>query len=147
MRSLAATLAVGMLSVVSGVWPGDTVLLAQAGRDQPPRWQLAGAFVRRDSAGLRRYLAADVMIWPPSPDTARRGSAAIAYFQRLALGSRLSRSEFRPRSLRLDGAYLFEDGDWIFTYGRSRVSTKYALRWRKIEGHWRVSFLRWDLFR
>ena len=38
------------------------LLALWATQDQPPRWQLAGAFVRRDSATVRRLLAPDVMI-------------------------------------------------------------------------------------
>jgi hypothetical protein len=116
-------------------------------QDQPPRWQLAGAFVRRDSATVRRLLAPDVMIWPPAPDTARRGSAAVDYLQGLALSSRVSRSDLRPRSVTVDGGYLVEAGVWTLTSGRTRVSARYDLRWRQIDGRWRVSFLRWDLFR
>jgi ketosteroid isomerase-like protein len=112
-----------------------------------PRWQLAAAFVRRDSAALRRYLASDVMIWPPAPDTARRGTAAIRYFVGLALSSQVSRSEFRPRSVATDGEYVIEDGTWSFTHGRVKVSARYDLRWRQAKGRWQVSFLRWDLFR
>jgi hypothetical protein len=116
-------------------------------QDQPPRWQLAGAFVRRDSATVRRLLTPDVMIWPPSPDTARRGGDAISYLQGLALSSRVSRSDLRPSKVSLDGPYLVEEGVWILTSGRSRVSARYDLRWRQVDGRWRVSFLRWDLFR
>jgi len=119
-------------------------VLAQA---QPPRWQLASAFVRRDSVALRRFLAPDVMIWPPAPDTARRGSPAIRYFIDLALASRVSQSDFRPRALTTDGAYLIEDGTWTFTHRRTRVSARYDLRWRLADGRWQVSFLKWELFR
>jgi ketosteroid isomerase-like protein len=115
-------------------------------QDQPPRWQLAGAFVRRDSATVRRLLTPDVMIWPPSPDTARRGGAAVSYLQGLALSSRVSRSDLRPREVTMDGPYLVEQGVWILTSGRAKVSTRYDLRWRQIDGRWRVSFFRWDLF-
>jgi hypothetical protein len=116
-------------------------------QDQPPRWQLAGTFVRRDSATVRRLLTPDVMIWPPSPDTARRGGAAISYLQGLALSSRVSRSDLRPAKVAMDGPYLVEEGVWILTSGRTRVSARYDLRWREVDGRWRVSFLRWDLFR
>ena len=115
-------------------------------QDQPPRWQLAGAFVRRDSATVRRLLTPDVMIWPPSPDTARRGGPAISYLQGLALSSRVNRSDLRPSNVSLDGPYLVEQGVWVLTSGRTRVSAKYDLRWRQVDGRWRVSFLRWDLF-
>ena len=115
-------------------------------QDQPPRWQLAGAFVRRDSATVRRLLTPDVMIWPPSPDTARRGGAAVSYLQGLALSSRVSRSDLRPREVTMDGPYLVEQGVWILTSGRTKVSTRYDLRWRQIDGRWRVSFFSWDLF-
>jgi hypothetical protein len=115
-------------------------------QDQPPRWQLAGTFVRRDSATVRRLLAPDVMIWPPSPDTARRGGAAVSYLQGLALSSRVSRSDLRPGEVTMDGLYLVEQGVWILTSGRTKVSARYDLRWRQIDGRWRVSFLRWDLF-
>jgi ketosteroid isomerase-like protein len=147
MGYVGSMVVLAMLSLGSVFPPGAAALWAQAVGVQPPRWQLAGAFVRRDSAGIRRFLAPDVMIWPPAPDTARRGSAAIAYFQRLAVSSSVSRSAFRPRTIRADGAYLVEEGDWTFTYGRTRVRTRYDLRWRRIDGRWRVSFLRWDLFR
>jgi hypothetical protein len=116
-------------------------------QNDPPRWQLAGAFVRRDSATVRRVLAPDVMVWPPSPDTARRGGEAIGYLQKLALSTRVTRSDLRPRNLSADGPYLVEEGVWTLTSGRTRVSTRYDLRWRQVDGHWRVSFFRWDLFR
>jgi hypothetical protein len=123
------------------------VLAAWAAQDHPPRWQLAGAFVRHDSATVRRLLAPDVMVWPPSPDTARRGSDAISYLQGLALSTRVSRSDLRPSSLSADGMYFAEEGTWTLTNGRTRVSARYDLRWRQIDGRWRVSFFRWDLFR
>ena len=123
------------------------VLAAWLAQDQPPRWQFAGAFVRRDSATVRRLMAPDVMVWPPSPDTARRGSSAIGYLQGLALSSRVNRSDLRPSSMTLDGPYLAEQGVWILTSGRTRVSARYDLRWRQVDGRWRVSFFRWDLFR
>jgi len=121
-----------------------TLWLAQ---DHPPRWQLAGAFVRRDSATVRRLLAPDVMVWPPAPDTARRGSDAIGYLQGLALSSRVARSDLRPVDVNMDGGYLVEQGVWTLSSGRTRVSARYDLRWRRIDGRWRVSFFRWDLFR
>jgi ketosteroid isomerase-like protein len=122
------------------------VLAIWMAQDQPPRWQLAGAFVRRDSATVRRLLTPDVMIWPPSPDTARRGGAAVSYLQGLALSSRVSRSDLRPREVAMDGPYLVEQGVWVLTSGRTKVSARYDLRWRQIDGRWRVSFFRWDLF-
>lgn len=115
-------------------------------QDHPPRWQLAGAFVRHDSATVRRLLAPDVMVWPPAPDTARRGSAAISYLQGLVLSSRVSRSDLRPREVKMDGPYLVEDGVWVLTAGRTRVSARYDLRWRQVDGRWRVSFMRWEVF-
>jgi ketosteroid isomerase-like protein len=131
-----------VLLLLSGLAGSEA--LAQA---QPPRWQLASAFVQRDSAALRRFLASDVMIWPPAPDTARRGSPAIRYFIDLALASRVTQSSFRPRAVTTDGAYLIEDGTWSFTHQRTKVSARYDLRWRLADGRWRVSFLKWELFR
>jgi hypothetical protein len=122
-------------------------VLGDAGaQSEPPRWQLAAAFVKRDSLAIRRYLAPDVMIWPPAPDTARRGTAAADYFVRLSQSSKLTRSEFRPKTVSADGDYLVEQGTWIFTHGRSKVSAHYDVRWRHTGGKWRVSFLRWQLF-
>ena len=118
-----------------------------AAQDQPPRWQFAGTFVRRDTATVRRLVAPDVTVWPPSPDTARRGEPAIAYLQGLALSSRVTRSDLRVRSTKVDGGYLLEEGVWILTTGRTRVSARYDLRWRRVNGRWRVSFFRWELFR
>ncbi len=123
------------------------LLLPPGDQSPPPRWQLAAAFVKRDSVGLRRFLAADITIWPPAPDTARRGSAAIRYFVDLALASRVTRSEFRPRTVTPDGAYVVEQGTWLFTHGRDKVSARYDLRWRNTNDRWQVSFLKWDLFR
>ena len=117
------------------------------GQGAPPRWQFAAAFVKRDSTALRRYLAPDLMIWPPVPDTARRGSPAITYFVGLALSSRVSQSEFRPRTVTADGPYVIEEGSWTFTHRRVKVSARYDLRWRQEKGRWQVSFLKWDLFR
>jgi len=144
-------LCVLLVLLISPTRDGGTTGMRPAGaaslQSPPPRWQLAAAFVKRDSTALRRYLASDVMIWPPAPDTARRGSAAIAYFVGLALGSQVSQSEFRPRAVTTDGVYLIEDGTWSFTHRRVRVSARYDLRWRQASGRWQVSFLRWDLFR
>jgi hypothetical protein len=126
------------------LWCGATEIAAQT---DPPRWQLAAAFVKRDSVQLRRYLTPDVMIWPPAPDTARRGTAAVEYFVRLALSSRVTQSDFRPRNVTTDGAYLVEDGTWTFAVGRSRVRARYDLRWRHAQGRWQVAFLKWELFR
>jgi hypothetical protein len=131
---------------------GDPAAAQQGGgggptRNAPPRWQLALAFVKRDSAALRGHLTSDVMIWPPAPDTARRGSAAIAYFLGLALSSEVSQSEFRPRAVTTDGLYLIEDGMWSFTHQRIKLWARYDLRWRQVNGRWKVSFLKWELFR
>jgi ketosteroid isomerase-like protein len=147
MRQLCALLLLMISPTGDGRSPGAQPAASAAGQDPLPRWQLAAAFVRRDSAALRRYLAPDVMIWPPAPDTARRGSAAIAYFVRLAVSSQVSRSEFRPRSVATDGVYVIEDGMWSFTHRRVKVSARYDLRWRQVKGRWQVSFLKWDLFR
>lgn len=130
-----------------GAQPAAQPAEAASMQNPPPRWQLAAAFVKRDSVALRGFLASDVMIWPPAPDTARRGGAAITYFVGLALASRVSRSEFRPRAVTTDGAYVIEDGMWSFTHRRVKVSARYDLRWRQANGRWQVSFLKWELFR
>jgi len=147
MRRLCVLLLLMISPTGDGRSPGAQPVTSAAVQNPPPRWQLAAAFVKRDSAALHRYLASDVMIWPPAPDTARRGSAAIAYFVGLALSSQVSRSEFRPRSVTTDGGYVIEDGMWSFTDRRMKVSARYDLRWRQAEGRWQVSFLKWDLFR
>jgi len=146
MRHLCLLLLLTISPTGDGRSPGAQPATSPSVQNPPPRWQLAAAFVKRDSAALRRYLASDVMIWPPAPDTARRGSAAVAYFVGLALSSQVSRSEFRPRSVTTDGAYLIEDGTWSFTHRRVKVSARYDLRWRQAAGRWQVSFLKWDLF-
>jgi ketosteroid isomerase-like protein len=147
MRRLCVLLLLMISPTGNGRSPGAEPAPAAAVQSPPPRWQLAAAFVKRDSAALRRYLASDVMIWPPAPDPARRGSAAIAYFVGLALSSQVSQSEFRPRSVTTDGVYVIEDGMWSFTHRRVKVRARYDLRWRQAKGRWQVSFLRWDLFR
>jgi ketosteroid isomerase-like protein len=147
MRHLCILLLLMILPTGGGRSPGAQEATSGPVQSPPPRWQLAAAFVKRDSAALRRYLASDVMIWPPAPDTARRGSAAITYFVGLALSSQVSRSEFRPRSVTTDGLYVIEEGLWSFTHGRVKLSARYDLRWRQAQGRWQVSFLKWDLFR
>lgn len=147
MRRLCVLLLLLISPTGDGRSPGAQPATAATTQNPLPRWQLAAAFVKRDSAALHRFLASDVMIWPPAPDTARRGSAAIAYFVGLALKSEVSRSEFRPRTVTADGAYVIEDGTWTFTHRRVKVSARYDLRWRQANGRWRVSFLKWDLFR
>jgi hypothetical protein len=147
MRRLWILLLLMISPTGNGRSPGAEPAPSVTVQNPPPRWQLAAAFVKRDSAALRRYLASDVMIWPPAPDTARRGSLAIAYFVGLALSSQVSRSEFRPRSVTTDGVYVIEDGLWSFTHRRVKVSARYDLRWRQAKGRWLVSFLKWDLFR
>ena len=147
MRNLCVLLLLTISPTADRGSPGAQPATPPAVQNPPPRWQLAAAFVKRDSAALRRYLASDVMIWPPAPDTARRGSAAIAYFVGLALSSQVTRSEFRPRSVTTDGVYLIEDGMWSFTHRRVKVSARYDLRWRQAGSRWQVSFLKWDLFR
>jgi hypothetical protein len=147
MRLLCLLLLLMVSPTGGGRLPGAQPATSALVQNPPPRWQLAAAFVKRDSVALRRYLASDVMIWPPAPDTARRGAAAIMYFVGLALSSQVSRSEFRPRSVTTDGVYLIEDGMWSFTHQRVKVSARYDLRWRQAKGRWQVSFLKWDLFR
>jgi hypothetical protein len=46
----------------------------------------------------------------------------------------------------MDGPYLVEQGVWVLTSGRTKVSARYDLRWRQLDGRWRVSFFRWELF-
>jgi ketosteroid isomerase-like protein len=147
MRRLCVLLLLMISPTGDGRSPGAQPVTSAAVQNPPPRWQLAAAFVKRDSAALHRYLASDVLVWPPAPDTARRGSAAITYFVGLALSSQVSRSEFRPRSVTTDGVYVIEDGMWSFTHRRVKVSARYDLRWRQAGGRWQVSFLKWDLFR
>jgi hypothetical protein len=147
MRHLCALLLLMISPTGDGRAPAAQPAAAWPVQNPPPRWQLAAAFVKRDSTALRRYLASDVMIWPPAPDTARRGSAAITYFTGLALSSQVSQSEFRPRSVTTDGVYVIEDGMWSFTHRRVKVSARYDLRLRQVKGRWQVSFLKWDLFR
>jgi ketosteroid isomerase-like protein len=147
MRLLCAVLLL-MISPTGGARsPGAETAAPGPSQNPLPRWQFAAAFVKRDSAALRRYLAPDVLIWPPAPDTARRGAPAIAYFVGLALSSQVSRSELRPRSVNGNGTYVIENGMWSFTHQRVRVSARYDLRWRQAKGRWQVSFLKWDLFR
>ena len=114
---------------------------------EPPRRELAVAFVRRDTTALRRMLATDLMVWPPPPDTAQRGSRAVGYLLGLVSASRLRYTEFQPHSVTAEGPYTVEDGMWVFRYGGRAISARYGLRWRRDEDRWRVSFLKWDRFR
>jgi hypothetical protein len=144
MRRSCLVIALLMPSHAAGPTPGPDPLVPAAAWLAPPRRELARTFVERDSAALRRLLASDVMIWPPPPDAARRGRPAIDYLLGLAAATRVTHSEFRPRTVSTESGETVEDGVWTFIHRGRMVMARYDLRWRRT--HRQVAFLQWEVF-
>jgi hypothetical protein len=108
---------------------------------------LAGSFVSGDSAALGDLLHADVLVQPPSPDSALQGSAARSYLLALAANTRVSDSRLYPRMVVPEGPFAFEQGVWELRAGNRRLLSPYVLRWRKTPAGWRVVLWRWERFR
>lgn len=109
--------------------------------------RLGAAFVGGDSAAIRHLLHPDVIVQPPSPDTARRGRAAIDYLVGLAMGSQVSVSRLRPTGVTREGPFLLEEGTWYMASGDRMLRSRYIVRWRPEDNGWRVVLLRWSRFR
>jgi len=108
---------------------------------------LAGSFVSRDSAALRRLLNPDFVVQPPPPDSAQQGESAIAYLLGLAAATSVDESRLEPRALVPEGPFAFEQGVWHLRMGDRRLRSPYALRWRSTPDGWKVVLWRWGPFR
>jgi hypothetical protein len=107
---------------------------------------LAGSFVSGDSAALDFLLHPELVVQPPSPDSARRGAAAKAYLRGLAVNTQVSESRLQPQSLNQEGPFAFEQGIWELHSGGRVLRSPYALRWRSTPAGWRVVLWRWGRF-
>jgi hypothetical protein len=118
-------------------------------QDVPPEEHelLAGSFVSGDSALLRRVLHDDVLVQPPTPDSALQGSAARSYLLELAANTRALESRLHPRMIKPEGPFALEQGLWELRVGDRRLHSPYILRWRLTPAGWRVILWRWERFR
>jgi hypothetical protein len=121
----------------------------QGSPDQPmgEHTVLAASFVSNDSAALRRLLDSQLIVQPPSPDSAQRGAAAVDYLLGLAAETSVSESRLEPRQLAPEGPFLFEQGTWLLRDGDRTLRAPYTLRWRATPEGWRVVLWRWGPFR
>jgi hypothetical protein len=114
---------------------------------QRARVALGASFVGGRAKGLRPLLHGDVIVQPPAPDTALRGTEAAEYLERLARSSELTRSELLPVSVGREGGFLLERGAWRLESGDRTFASRYVLRWRESAAGWQVVLWRWTLFR
>jgi hypothetical protein len=154
-----AALVVTHHAQVVGLWVGFLLAsLACRERSQRPRPSiddypmeehaaLAASFVSNDSAALRRLLDTQLIVQPPSPDSAQRGAAAIDYLLRLAAGTSVSESRLEPRMTAPEGPFVFEQGIWLLREGNRTLRAPYTLRWRDSPEGWRIVLWRWGAFR
>jgi hypothetical protein len=108
---------------------------------------LAGSFVSGDTAGLAALLDEQLVVQPPSPDTALRGARARGYLLGLAANTRVAESRFHPEVVQPEGSFAYEQGVWELQTGTDRLVSRYVLRWRKTPVGWRVVLWRWGPFR
>lgn len=111
------------------------------------RVALGASFVGGRAAGLRERLGGDLIVQPPAPDSPLRGDAAVAYLERLARGSRVTRSELVPDVLSREGTFLLERGGWHLESGDRTFASRYIIRWADSPAGWKVALWRWTLFR
>jgi hypothetical protein len=107
---------------------------------------LAGSFVSGDTAALDSLLHPELVVQPPSPDSARRGLAAKAYLRGLAGNTQVSESSLQPHSVNQEGPFAFEQGIWELRSGGRVLRSPYVLRWRSTPKGWRVVLWRWGKF-
>jgi hypothetical protein len=107
---------------------------------------LARSFVSGDTAALDLLLHPDLVVQPPTPDSARRGSAAKAYLRDLAANTQVSESRLQPQSMNQEGPFAFEQGIWELRSADRVLRSPYVLRWRSTPEGWRVVLWRWGRF-
>lgn len=108
---------------------------------------LAGSFVSGDSASLKSLLHPDLLVQPPSPDSALQGTAALSYLLTLSANTRVADSRLYPHGIVPEGPFAFEQGLWEIRVGDRRLRSPYILRWRMTSDGWRVALWRWERFR
>jgi Domain of unknown function (DUF4440) len=108
---------------------------------------LAGSFVSGDSVALSALLHADMLVQPPSPDSARQGAAARAYLLDLAANTKAVESRLHPQMVVPEGPFAFEQGIWVLRLRDRQYRSSYVLRWRATPAGWRVVLWRWGRFR
>lgn len=108
---------------------------------------LAASFVSGDTAGLATLLDDQLVVQPPSPDTALRGAPARRYLLSLAANTSVAESRFHPEVVQPEGSFAYEQGLWELQTGSDRLVSRYVLRWRKTPVGWRVVLWRWGPFR
>jgi hypothetical protein len=123
--------------------PGD----GSPGRPMGEHTVLAASFVSNDSGALRRMLDSQLIVQPPSPDSAQRGAAAIDYLLGLAAETSVSESRLEPWQVAPEGPFVFEQGTWMLRDGDRTLRAPYMLRWRATPEGWRVVLWRWGPFR
>jgi hypothetical protein len=126
----------------------EEVLPSHGGADRPmAHGTLAGSFVSGDSATLRRLLHPDLIVQPPSPDSAQQGAAAIEYLLKLAVASEVQESRLESQMLVPEGQFAFDRGVWLLKSGNRVLRSPYTIRWRAVPYGWQVILWRWGAFR
>ena len=108
---------------------------------------LAASFVSGDSAALRRLLHPDVIVQPPSPDSAQQVEAAVEYLLKLAAQTAVTESHLEPQMVAPEGPFAFEQGVWLLRNGSRVLRSPYTIRWRAVPYGWQVVLWRWGAFR
>jgi Domain of unknown function (DUF4440) len=108
---------------------------------------LESSFVSGDTAALRRLLHPDLIVQPPTPDSAQQGEAAIQYLLELAAETEVAGSRLEPRMIVPEGPFAFEQGVWLLRSGSRALRSPYTIRWRAVPHGWQVVLWRWGAFR
>ena len=111
------------------------------------RSALGAAFLGGNARGLSALLHADLVVQPPAPDSALRGSAAAAYLTGLAAHTRLTESRLEPEAFIPEGFFLLQQATWVVRAGERVLGSRYHLRWRRTPAGWKVVLWRWTTFR
>jgi hypothetical protein len=130
--------------------PGAEAQRHPSGVVAPPtaeRSALGAVFVGGNASGLRALLHADLVVQPPSPDSALRGPAGAAYLTGLAAHTRVTESRLEPQVFFPEGPFLLEQGTWVVRAGERVLGSRYHLRWRRTPAGWKVVLWRWTRFR
>ena len=109
--------------------------------------RLGASFVSGDSAALRRLLHPDLIVQPPSPDSAQQGEAAIEYLLKLVAETAVAESRLEPKMVVPEGPFAFEQGVWLVRSGSRVLRSPYTIRWRAVPYGWQVVLWRWGAFR
>ncbi len=114
---------------------------------QAERIQLAASFGGHDLGALERLLDDNVIVQPPTPDSAMQGAAAIRYVSELAAHTAATESRLQPSIETPEGSFIFEQGTWELKTGDRLRMGRYTLRWRQTPNGWKVVLWGWSTFR